>query len=97
MEKREQLNLLNGKEKISCKDCSIKNRCNHSCGCINKLSTGFIDQLSVLQCENERMLFPIADKLAEKLYKKRSALFIHKQYNEMYPVLSIIEDRIKKI
>jgi uncharacterized protein len=39
------------------------------------------------------MLLPVADALAEKLYKKRNAMFIQKQYNDMYPLLSLLEDR----
>jgi len=31
-------------------------------------------------------------RIAERLYKKGSALFIQKQYNEFYPLLSLAED-----
>ena len=40
----------------------------------------------------ERILLPIADSLAEKLFKKRSAMFIQKHYNDLYPLVSLIED-----
>jgi len=36
-------------------------------------------------CAHERTVLPIADKLAERLYRKGSAVFIQKQYNR--PVL----------
>jgi len=39
------------------------------------------------------MLIPIADHLAETLYRRRSAMFIQKHYNDMFPVISLIEDR----
>lgn len=48
-----------------------------------------------MQCEHERMLIEIADSVAKKLYRKKNAMFIQKQYNEMYPIISAIEDKIK--
>lgn len=94
-QKREQLYKINDKEKEECLECKVRTRCNHFCGCINRQATGFIDKVAPLQCENERLIIPIADRLAEKLYKKRSAIFIHKKYNDFYPVLSNIEDASK--
>ena len=40
----------------------------------------------------ERMLFPIADRLAARLYRARNALFLHRHYNPAFPVLSFLED-----
>jgi uncharacterized protein len=91
--KQERLYRLNEDEKESCRDCAIRKRCNHYCGCMNRQSTGSIDKVSPALCAHERMLIPIADKLAERLYKKRNAMFIQKHYNEMFPVLSLIEDK----
>lgn len=93
-EKQQQLYLLNEKEKAPCQDCAIQNRCNHHCACLNMQSTGDLRAVSPVLCANERMLLPIADRLAERLYKKRSGPFIQKQYNDMYPVISYIEDHI---
>lgn len=84
---------VNEEEKDSCRECAIRDRCNHHCGCLNKQSTGRIDRVSPALCAHERQLLPIADRLAEKLYKKRSALFIQKHYNDMYPLISAIEDQ----
>ena len=33
--------------------------------------------------------------LAAKLFKKRSPMFIQKHYNEMFPLISLVEDRAK--
>ncbi|WP_406766638.1 radical SAM protein [Candidatus Clostridium radicumherbarum] len=93
LSKQAKLYELNEEEKESCNDCAIKERCNHYCGCMNKQATGSINKVSPVQCSHERSLIPIADKLAERLYKKRNALFIQKHYNEMFPMLSIIEDK----
>jgi uncharacterized protein len=95
IERERQLELyqVNEEEKESCRECTIRDRCNHHCGCLNKQSTGRIDQVSPVLCAHERLLLPIADRLAERLYKRRSALFIQKHYNDMYPLISAIEDR----
>jgi len=79
-----------------CGSCAVNKRCNHTCGCLNRQATGSISGISPVQCAHERMLLPIADSIAEKLYKERNALFIHKHYNEFYPVLSLIEDKTEK-
>lgn len=86
------LYMLNEEEKESCIECAIRKRCNHYCGCMNKQSTGRIDRVSPILCGHEKMLMPIADRLAEKLYKKRNPMFIQKHYNDMFPLVSLIED-----
>lgn len=91
--KRDKLYIANESEKESCVGCAIKNRCDHYCGCLNRQSTGSIEKVSPVQCASERMLLPVADALAERLYKKRNAMFIQKQYNDMYPLLSLIDDK----
>lgn len=93
--RQEKIYTENEEEKQSCELCAIRKRCNHYCGCMNKQSTGSINKVSPIQCTHERLLIPIADKLAEKLYKKKSAMFIQKHYNAMFPMLSLIEDRKK--
>ncbi|HOL17323.1 MAG TPA: SPASM domain-containing protein [Bacillota bacterium] len=91
-EKREKLYRQNEREKDTCLDCAVRARCNHYCGCLNKQATGSIDRVSPVLCAHERIILPIADKLADRLYKKRSALFIQKHYNEFYPIVSMVED-----
>lgn len=94
--KRDGLFEKSEEEKESCKDCALRKRCHHNCGCMNKLATGRVDTVAPLQCAHERILIPIADKLGERLFKKRNALFIQKHYNDLYPVLSLIDDKISK-
>ena len=91
--KRLSLFETNSQEKEECTSCCIRSRCLHTCGCLNHQVTGRIDRVAPSLCAHERILLPIADRLAEKLYKERSAMFIQKQYNGMYPFLSLIEDR----
>ncbi|MCL2344099.1 MAG: hypothetical protein FWC62_09450 [Firmicutes bacterium] len=69
-------------------------RCNHYCACLNRQATGSIDRISPMLCAHERIVLPIADRLAERLYKQGSAIFIQKQYNDFYPLASLAEDRM---
>ena len=49
-------------------------------------------RISPVLCAHERLLIPIADRLGERLFKKRSALFVQKHYNDYYPLVSLAED-----
>jgi len=90
---RQALYEKNEEEKAGCDRCAIRTRCNHYCACLNKQATGSIDEISPMLCAHERIVLPIADRLAERLYKQGSAIFIQKQYNDYYPLLSFIEDK----
>lgn len=79
-------------EHQECQRCSIKGRCNHTCACINKCSTGNLTEPSPVLCFSERSLIPIVDKVASKLYKNRNGMFIQKHYNELYSLVSLVED-----
>jgi len=92
-EARRRLFLRNEEEKPGCDVCAIRRRCNHYCACLNKQATGSIDAVSEALCAHERIILPIADRVAARLYKKRSPLFIQKQYNDMYPLISLVEDK----
>lgn len=76
-----------------CTDCAIEPRCNHTCGCLNKQATGRINGVSSVMCAHERISLAMADRTAEKLYSLGSEMFVQKQYNDMYPLISLIEDR----
>jgi len=89
---RQALYTRNEREKPGCERCAIRPRCNHYCACLNRQATGSIDEISPMLCAHERIVLPIADRLAERLYKQGSALFIQKQYNDFYPLASLAED-----
>lgn len=76
-----------------CGECAIKARCNHHCGCLNKQATGDINGVSPVLCAHERLSLAAADRAAEALFAKGSRMFLQKQYNDMYPLISLIEDR----
>ncbi len=77
----------------ACADCAIQSRCNHHCGCLNKQATGDINGISPVLCAHERLALAVADRAAETLFAKGSRLFLQKQYNDMYPLISLIEDK----
>ena len=91
-EKRTALYLKNEQEHESCRGCAVKARCNHYCACLNKQATGDFRKVSPVLCAHERILLPIADRLAEQLYRSRAAIFLQKEYNDMFPLLSMVED-----
>jgi len=90
--RRGHLYRENDREKESCRGCAIGERCNHFCGCLNRQATGSIRTVSPVLCSHEQMVLKIADTLAERLFRKRSAMFLQKQYNELFPLLSLAED-----
>jgi uncharacterized protein len=77
-----------------CKECAILTRCNYAYGNMIYNGEKIIPEITPLQCAHEQMITPIADRAAEKLFKSRNALFIHRHYNDMYPVMSLIDDMI---
>jgi uncharacterized protein len=93
-EVRQRLYETNAREKESCRECAIRERCNHYCGCLNRQATGSINTVSPMLCAHERTVIPIVDKLASRLFKNRNSLFIQKHYNDLFPLLSLVEDTV---
>jgi uncharacterized protein len=91
---RERLYALNAQEKTECAECAVRERCNHYCGCLNKQATGRVDVVSPMLCAHERIVLPIADKLGARLFKKKSPMFIQKHYNDLFPLVSLVEDTV---
>ena len=80
-----------------CEGCAISNRCIHTCGCMNSLDTGSANRVSPFQCRHEKMLISIVDKMAEKLYRSGNRRFIAKHYDPAYPLISLIEDGLRRV
>ena len=89
---RQRIHDTSEAEKEPCRGCAIERRCNNSCGCLNWQTTGTVTSPSPVLCRHEQMLVPIADRVAETLYKERNPHFLHKHYNAAYPILSLMED-----
>lgn len=90
--RRDRLYVENAREKAACRQCAIRERCNHFCGCLNRQATGSVGEVSPVLCAHEQLTLGVADWLAERLYRRKNAMFIQKQYNEMYPLISLAED-----
>ena len=78
----------------ACEKCAIKNRCNYVYDSIRILNGEMITDITPVQCAHERLVTPIVDQVAQQLFKEQNALFLHKHYNELYPVLSLVEDNL---
>jgi len=75
-----------------CRECAISSRCNYAYGHMKSQNANITSDISPIHCAHERLITPIADRAAEKLFADGSAMFIHRHYNEMYPVMSLMED-----
>ena len=84
------------KENEICKKCSIRNRCKHTCACMNYMLTKDINELSPLVCETEKIIIRVADAMAERLYKQSSDMFIQKFYNKDFDILNSIANKRKE-
>ncbi|MCL1831775.1 MAG: radical SAM protein [Oscillospiraceae bacterium] len=79
-----------------CQSCAIRTRCNYgNDSLVADDNGGITTDVSPMQCAHEQLITPIADYAAETLYKGKSALFIQKHYNELYPIMSLVEDMAK--
>jgi uncharacterized protein len=79
-------------EKESCHGCALEGRCATFCGCVNWRATGSLKTVPPIICEHERMLMPIVDDMATKLWKKNIELFRRKFYDKHFAVSSYLED-----
>jgi len=75
-----------------CRKCAIKSRCNYAYDNLDSDGITIVDDVTPVQCAHERLITPIADYVAQTLYKEQNALFIQKHYNDLYPVMSLLED-----
>ena len=90
--KRLALYRENEQTKPECSGCAVRGRCNCNCGCLNYQVTGSIGSVPAILCEHERILFPLVDRMAERLYRDRNGMFIQKHYNQIFPLISLVED-----
>jgi uncharacterized protein len=89
---RERFHRASEADKQECQGCALKGRCTCWCACVNWAATRSLAHVSPVLCEHERMLMPIADAVASRLFSRRNSLFIHKHYNAAFPILSVAED-----
>jgi len=90
--RREAIYAVNEQDKPQCTGCALAGRCHNKCGCLNVQTTGRLATVPSVLCEHERMAFPIADRLAARLFAEHNAMFIQRHYNPAFPILSFLED-----
>ena len=95
-ERRKSIFEKSRSEHPECEQCEIRTRCFHQCACMNFKTTGDVNEPSPFMCANERLLIPITDKVASRLYNARNGMFIQKSYNEFYSLVSLTEDSEKQ-
>jgi len=93
LNKQKQLYKQGGIPPEPCQQCALKSRCNYLYDSLSPQKDGIAPDVSPVQCTHEQILTPIADAVAETLFTDKNALFMHKHYNELYPVVSLVEDR----
>jgi len=76
----------------ACGSCGIAERCGHHCACLSLQATGTLSGVPPVLCEHERLLTPIADAVARRLFRRRAPLFVQKHYNPHYDLLTALED-----
>jgi len=76
----------------ACQKCAIKSRCNYAYDNLTNKGLDVINDVTAVQCAHERLITPIADYVAQMLFTERNAMFMHKHYNDFYPVMSLLED-----
>jgi len=77
-----------------CRKCAIKSRCNYAYDNLSNDGLAVVDDVTPVQCVHERLITPIADYVAQTLVKEQNAMFVQKHYNDLYPIMSLLEDRL---
>ena len=75
-EKQAEIHRASLAPEPDCEGCAIADRCRHHCACLNFSLTGDMHTVAPVQCEHERILIPIADALAARLYARGSTRFL---------------------
>lgn len=78
--KREKILLSRGNIDEECKTCTLKDRCNNSCGCTNYTMTGNINNTSGEVCFFQKIFIAVADMVGNTLYEEKNELFLKKFY-----------------
>jgi uncharacterized protein len=79
-------------DKQPCVDCSIRHRCQNTCGCLNWQATGSVSRISPVLCRSEQKLTAVADRVGAILFKEQNQRFLQKHYDPAYPIRSLLED-----
>jgi uncharacterized protein len=79
-----------------CTSCGVRDRCTNSCACVNLRTTGVANRPPESVCHTEQATILTIDRLAAKLYAKRSPEFLMRHYSGSYHLLYGIEQLLKE-
>lgn len=94
---RNHIHACSDAPKPECAGCALHGRCSSWCACINYASTGTVTAASPVVCYHEQVLMPIVDRMADRLWRKRNRLFLHKHYNPSYPLIDYLETSLSSL
>ena len=63
-------------EDDECRECDLRARCVHTCGCSNRMATGNENRVSAEQCTYEKTVIALSDALADRLFEADRELFM---------------------
>lgn len=91
-QRRAEVVRLNLTGRPECEGCDLNGRCANYCGCVNWRATGDMLTVPPIVCEHERMLMPIVDTMANRLWKRGVRRFKEKFYDPLWSMSSFVED-----
>lgn len=74
-----------------CQECGVRERCNHSCACINLRSEACANRPPAALCVTEQETILAVDQLAAHLYRQHVPEFLLRHYSCSYHMLTGIE------
>lgn len=80
-----------------CGSCGVRDRCTHSCDCVNLRTTGQPNRPPVSVCLTEQTTIRAVDRVAARLYQKRVPGFLMRHYSDSYSLLSAIESLLQDL
>jgi uncharacterized protein len=80
-----------------CRDCGVRDRCNHNCACVNLRTTGKANVPPVSLCLTEQETLFVIDAIALQLYQEKVPEFLLRQYSASFHMLRSIESWIEEL
>jgi uncharacterized protein len=74
-----------------CLDCGLRDRCVHTCDCVNLRTTGQPNRPARALCLAEQTTLQAVDRVATRLFRQRHRGFLVKHYSDSYSLLTALE------
>ncbi len=89
---RTRVHALADAPREPCDRCPATDRCLNTCACLNRQATGDVARVPAVLCRYERVLLPLADRVAADLFAEGHPHFLAKHYDPLGPLRSLIQD-----